>query len=40
MISIVGFGRPKFKGDTKAKVKTDSTAKNTKTCPTCGQTVK
>jgi hypothetical protein len=38
MISIVGFGRPKFKGAGEAK--TANPVSETKTCPTCGQTVK
>jgi hypothetical protein len=40
-ISIVGFGRPKFKGagaETPAKSAAPETEK--KTCPTCGQSVK
>jgi len=37
-ISIVGFGRPKFKGA--GEVKTANPVNETKTCPTCGQTVK
>lgn len=40
MISIVGFGRPKFKGAGAAKPKTDNPVNQTKTCPTCGQSVK
>jgi hypothetical protein len=39
-ISIVGFGRPKFKGAGTAEVKTANPVNETKTCPTCGQTVK
>jgi len=42
MISIVGFGRPKYKDGSKsvAAPKTNNTTSDTKTCPTCGQTVK
>jgi uncharacterized protein (TIGR02594 family) len=40
MISIVGFGRPKFKGEAKAETKTANPVKENKTCPTCGQAVK
>jgi hypothetical protein len=41
MISIVGFGRPKFKG-AGASSPTSSAAPKAekKTCPTCGQSVK
>ena len=39
-ISIVGFGRPKFKGAPKASPATFEAASEPKTCPTCGQTVK
>ena len=38
MISIVGFGRPKFKGAGSAKPAASS-AEN-KTCKTCGQAIK
>ena len=34
-VSIVGFGRPKFKGASKDKV--ESPKLESKTCPTCGQ---
>ena len=37
-ISIVGFGRPKFKGVGSAKTVTSSTEK--KTCPACNQEIK
>ena len=37
-VSIVGFGRPKFKGGAEAEKKTVAAA--SKTCPTCGQSVK
>jgi len=37
-ISIVGFGRPKFKGAGEAK--TANPVNETKTCPTCGQSIK
>ena len=39
-ISIVGFGRPKFKGEAKAETKPANPVNDVKTCPTCGQTVK
>jgi hypothetical protein len=39
-ISIVGFGRPKFKGAGAAEVKTNNPVSEAKTCPTCGQAVK
>jgi hypothetical protein len=39
-ISIVGFGRPKFKGSGAAETKTANPISETKNCPTCGQTVK
>ena len=45
LVTIVGFGRPKYKGSTASTentakpAKTNSTAKQ-KTCPTCGQAVK
>ena len=39
-ISIVGFGRPKFKGAGVAETKTANPINEIKTCPTCGQTVK
>jgi hypothetical protein len=40
-VSIVGFGRPKFKGGkTSATPTQKSKAEESKTCPTCGQTVK
>lgn len=38
LVSIVGFGRPKFKGTSSNKQ--DAPAAEVKTCPTCGQTVK
>ena len=37
MISIVGFGRPKFKGGNDAPAAVES---NQETCPTCGQVKK
>ena len=44
MISIVGFGRPKFGGNGAAKSTTKSepnkTVKKSKTCSECGQTIK
>lgn len=40
MVSIVGFGRPKFKGTPAASVKTEIAAPETKKCPTCGQNIK
>jgi len=40
MVSIVGFGRPKFKGAAKAAEKPTEAVSEAKTCPTCGQTVK
>ena len=44
MVSIVGFGRPKYKGATNAAVKNESTPeksnKTSKICPTCGQNIK
>jgi hypothetical protein len=45
MISIVGFGRPKFKnsGSTVSDNPVKNTKKSTKeekTCQTCGQTIK
>jgi hypothetical protein len=44
MISIVGFGRPKFGGAAVKKSdessKPNKTAKKPKTCPECGQTIK
>lgn len=39
-ISIVGFGRPKFKGAAKAKSAPSEAVSETKTCPTCGQNIK
>ncbi len=43
MISIVGFGRPKFGGAAVKKsdepTKPNKTAKKHKTCPECGQTI-
>ncbi len=36
-VSIVGFGRPKFKN---SAPKAEAPAAEVKTCPTCGQTVK
>ena len=43
MVSIVGFGRPKYKGAAKSTSKATESKKTDnpiKTCPTCGQTVK
>lgn len=40
MVSIVGFGRPKFKSGVSKEVKQDSAKPETKTCPTCGQNIK
>jgi hypothetical protein len=44
LISIVGFGRPKFGGAVAKKsdepAKPNKTAKKSKTCPECGQTIK
>ena len=40
MVSIVGFGRPKFKSSVSKEVKQDSAKPETKTCPTCGQNIK
>ena len=43
MVSIVGFGRPKYKGAAKPAAKATEPKKTDnliKTCPTCGQTVK
>ena len=40
MISIVGFGRPKFGGSVKAKAETNAKAKKSKTCSSCGQAIK
>jgi hypothetical protein len=40
MVSIVGFGRPKFKGAGKPAEKPAEPVSEAKTCPTCGQTVK
>ena len=38
MISIVGFGRPKFKGSGTAPAETKKTVKSeSKVCPTCGK---
>jgi hypothetical protein len=40
-VSIVGFGRPKFKGgETSAAPVQKSKAEEPKTCPSCGQTIK
>lgn len=39
-VSIVGFGRPKFKGTAKADPKPAEAVSEPKTCPTCGQSVK
>lgn len=39
-VSIVGFGRPKFKGSSEAPKKAESKAVEPKSCPTCGQTIK
>jgi len=40
MISIVGFGRPKFKGAAKAESAQSEAVSQAKTCPTCGQNIK
>lgn len=40
MISIVGFGRPKFKGAGKADTPQAAAAPEKKTCHTCGQEIK
>ena len=40
MVSIVGFGRPKYKGAAKPAQEPAKTTSESKTCPTCGQTVK
>ena len=45
MVSIVGFGRPKFKGAVKtSEITTNKTDKpkptKVKTCPTCQQEIK
>ena len=39
-VTIVGFGRPKFKGGSKAESKAAEAVSEPKTCPTCGQSVK
>jgi len=39
-VSIVGFGRPKFKGAAKAESAPSEAASEAKTCPTCGQNIK
>ena len=39
-VSIVGFGRPKFKGAAKASENAPQAASEPKSCPTCGQSVK
>jgi hypothetical protein len=39
-VSIVGFGRPKFKGAANATEKSADVVSEAKTCPTCGQAVK
>ena len=40
MVSIVGFGRPKFKGAAKAESAPSEAVSEAKTCPTCGQNIK
>jgi hypothetical protein len=37
MISIVGFGRPKFGGVAKAAPKSKEVKPTNKKCPTCGK---
>ena len=39
-VSIVGFGRPKFKGAPKAESSPSEAVSEAKTCPTCGQNIK
>ena len=39
-VSIVGFGRPKFKGAAKASEGATQAVSEPKICPTCGQSVK
>lgn len=38
-VSIVGFGRPKFGGGSKAQPKPAEATSETKKCPTCGQNI-
>lgn len=40
MVSIVGFGRPKYKGAAKAQAQPSGEASEAKKCPTCGQDIK
>ena len=39
-VSIVGFGRPKFKGAAKAESAPSEAVSEAKVCPTCGQNIK
>jgi hypothetical protein len=40
MVSIVGFGRPKFGSSSNAKTETTVKAKKSKACSSCGQEIK
>ena len=40
MVSIVGFGRPKFGASSSTKTESPAKAKKSKTCSSCGQEIK
>ena len=40
MVSIVGFGRPKFGASSSTKTEAPAKAKKSKTCSSCGQAIK
>ena len=40
MVSIVGFGRPKFGAPSSTKTESPAKAKKSKTCSSCGQEIK